>query len=69
MLDDSQPDVTGAVSSRIPNLMSQDRAVWLSPKVDKEVSVQAETAFFRVNINLQQVGALLDQVGVELLIP
>ncbi len=49
--------------------MSQDRAVWLSPKVDKEVSVQAETAFFRVNINLQQVGALLDQVGVELLIP
>ncbi len=64
-----EPDVARTITAGVPNLMSQNRAVRLSPKINIEVWVQSEATFLGVHINLQQVGPVLQHVWVELLVP
>lgn len=49
--------------------MRKHRAIRLRAKINEEVRVEGEAALCRVHINLEQVGAVLGHVGVELLVP
>ena len=49
--------------------MSHDRPIRLSSKIHIEVRVDAEASLYIVHINLEQVGAMLDHVWVELFVP
>ena len=65
----SLPDVARAVPAWIANLMSQNRTVWLCPKVHIEIRVELQSSIDSVHIYLQDVRALCHHVGVELLVP
>ena len=64
-----EPDVARTITAGVPNLMSQNRTIRLTPKINIEVWVESETTFLCVHINLQQVGPVLQHVWVELLVP
>lgn len=65
----SEPDITRAVAARVSDLMGQHRSIRFSAKVDIEVRVEGEAPLDVIHINLEQVGALLDQIWVELIVP
>lgn len=48
----SQPDVGGAVSAGIPQLVGQNRTVGLFTKIHQEVLIQGQTAVHSVHIDL-----------------
>ena len=49
--------------------MRQNWAIWLSPKVNVEIMVQLHASLLWVHIYLENVGALVNHVWVELLVP
>ena len=57
-------DVAGAVSSRIPDLMSQDRTARLGPEVDTEVVVELHTTILGVHVNHQHHRAFLERAEI-----
>lgn len=52
------PDVRGAVTTGVTNLMSQCRPVGLLPKIHQEVCIDFQSTSFSVHIDLQHNGAL-----------
>lgn len=56
-------------TAAVPDFMGKHRTIGLRAKVDVEVGVDLEPAVDAVHVNLQQVAALLCQVGVKLLVP
>merc|ERR1719308_210660 len=61
--------VTGAVSTRIPDLMGQHRTTGLSSKINHEVRIKLHSPINSVNINDEHHGALVAHLWVELLVP
>ena len=47
-----QPDVAGAISTRVTDLMRKGRAARLSSKVDEEVGIDREAALLGIDIDL-----------------
>lgn len=68
-LGHSFPNITWAIATRVSNLMCQDRALWLSPKVNIEFWIQFQPSIDIVNIYLKHVWAFFDHVWIELLVP
>merc|ERR1719510_2379868 len=65
----SHVDVTGAVSSRISDLMSKDRTPGLVSKVNTEVVVELHSTILGVHVDHQHHRAFVAHVRVELFVP
>src|ERR1700734_162720 len=61
----SDPNIRSAIPAREADLVRPHRARWFFAEVDEEVFVDGQAAV-RVAVELHQVGAILAQVGVEL---
>ena len=51
-----QPDVGGAVSSRVADFVRKDRAAWLLSKVYEEIRIQFKSTVNDVHVDLQHHG-------------
>src|SRR5438270_4842368 len=63
------PDVGGTVATRVTHLVRSGWAGRFLAEIHIEVLVDLQATVLHVTINLQEVGASLRDIGVELVIP